>query len=193
MANIAPFFITGANCKLKVNGVTLAFATNLSYAVSIPHARLRMLGSYESNSLEPLSYDVTGSFTVVRYIDGLKNKLEELGLSTPNGVDNKGNGIGSWTTTANKSPLSKAFGSGSDGRADRSLNPASLQDGVAFDIEIYQKLPNDSFLGVSRVRNARIVQMSAQTSKRGNMIQTFQFVGQFLDEDSFIADPSSFF
>jgi len=131
MANVSPFFITGANCKLKVNGVTLAFATNLSYAVSIPHARLRMLGSYESKSLEPLSYDVTGSFTVIRYIDGLKSKLESLGIGSPNGVDNKGNGIGSWTTIGNKSPLNQAFGSGSDGRADRSMNPASLQDGVS--------------------------------------------------------------
>lgn len=192
MANVAPFFITGANCKLKVNGVTLAFATNLAYSVSIPHARPKMLGSYEANSFDPLSYDVNGSFTIIRYVDGLKGKLESLGIATPNGVDNKGNGIGSWTTQGSKSEFNKAFGGGADGRADRSLNPASLQDGVAFDIEIYQKLPDNSFLGISRLRNVRITQMSSQLAKRGNMTQTFQFIAQFLDEDSFIADPSSF-
>jgi hypothetical protein len=192
MANVTPFFITGANCKLKVNGVTLAFATNLNYSVSVPHARAKMLGSYEANSFDPLSYDINGSFTIIRYIDGLKEKLESLGVNAPSGVDNKGNGIGSWTTQNSKNPLDKAFGYGADGRADRSLNPASLQDGVTFDIEVYQKLPDDGFLGVSRLRNVRITQMSSQLSKRGNMMQTFQFIAQFLDEDSFIAESSSF-
>lgn len=193
MASVAPFFITGANCKLKVNGVTLAFATNVNYSVSVPHARAKMLGSYEANSFDPLSYDINGSFTVIRYVDGLKEKLESLGIAAPNGADSKGNGIGSWTTQSAKSAVSKAFGYGADGRADRSLNPASLQDGVTFDIEIYQKLPDNSFLGVSRLRNVRITQMSSQLAKRGNMMQTFQFIAQFLDEDSFIADPSSAF
>ena len=192
MANVTPFFITGANCKLKVNGVTLAFATNLNYSVSVPHARAKMLGSYEANSFDPLSYDINGSFTIIRYIDGLKEKLESLGVTAPSGVDNKGNGIGSWTTVGQDNKFAQAFGNGSDGRADRSLTPSSLQDGVTFDIEVYQKLPNDDFLGVSRLRNVRITQMSSQLSKRGNMMQTFQFIAQFLDEDSFIADSSSF-
>jgi len=192
MANVAPFFVTGANCKLKVNGVTLAFATNLAYSVSVPHARPKMLGSYEANSFDPLSYDVNGSFTVIRYVDGLKDKLEALGIAAPNGVDNRGNGIGSWTTIGQDNKFAQAFGNGSDGRADKSLNPASLQDAVTFDIEIYQKLPDGDFLGVSRLRNVRIIQMSSQLSKRGNMAQSFQFIAQFLDEDSFISDSSSF-
>ena len=193
MANVAPFFITGANCKLKVNGVTLAFATNLSYTVSIPHAKLRMLGSYEANSLEPLSYDVGGSFTVIRYVSDLKKTYDNKGLASPGGVSDLGNGIGSWTRIGEKSAAFKAFGNMTDGRADQSLNPASLQDGTTFDIEIYQTLADGESLGVARLRNARIVQAGSQIGKRGNMLQTFQFFAQYLDEDSFIADQSSFF
>lgn len=194
MTNVAPFFVTGANCKLKVNGVTLAFAMDLSYSVSIPHARVRNLGSFETNSFEPLSYDVNGSFTIVRYVDNLKSKLENLGLAAPNDVSNLGNGIGSWTTLRDNSArgiLIGGLGNGVDGRADRSLNPASLQDGVTFDIEVYQRMPNGDSLGIARMRNVRIVSMSSSISKRSNMMQTFQFVAQFLDEDSFLADASS--
>lgn len=194
MANVAPFFVTGANCKLKVNGVTLAYATDLSYSVSVPHARARSLGSYETNSFEPLGYDVAGSFTVVRYVDDLKSRLQKLGLSVPSNVSNLGNGVGGWTTLRDNSAggiLLSGLGNGTDGRADRSLDPASFQDGVTFDIEIYQKMPNGDSLGIARMRNARITAMNSSISKRSNMIQSFQFIAQFLDEDSFLADASS--
>lgn len=191
MANLTPFFVTGANCKIKVNGVTLAFATNLTYNVSIPHARPKTLGSYESNSLEPLSYNVDGSFSIVRYIDDLKSRVENAGGTAPNGVDRLGNGIGGWTTLNNSPTFQKTFGNGSDGVAHKSLNPASLQDGVTFDIEVYQKTPDGTYLGVSRVRNARIVAVQSSIQKRSTMMQSFQFIGQFLDEDSFIADGSA--
>lgn len=192
MANVAPFFVTGANCKIKVNGLTLAFATELSYSVSVPHAKARVLGAYEVDSLEPLSYDVTGSFTVIRYISDLKSKLEQAGIGSPAGVSDLGNGVGSWTSINSNSSDAAKLGNGLDGRADRSLKPSALQGGVTFDIEVYQKLPNGDVLGVSRVRNARIVQVGAQISKRGLMTQNFQFMAQFLDEDSFMADSSSF-
>jgi hypothetical protein len=192
MANVSPFFVTGANCKIKVNGLTLAFATDLSYSVSIPHTKARVLGSYEVDSLEPLSYDVGGSFTVIRYISDLKSKLASQGIAAPSSVSDLGNGIGSWTKINTDSHIARRLGDGSDGRADRSLIPASLKDAVTFDIEIYQKLPNGETLGISRIRNARITQMGTQITKRGLMVQNFQFSAQFLDEDSFMADSSSF-
>lgn len=191
MANVAPFFVTGANCKLKVNGVTLAFATELSYSIQVPHARPRTLGSYEVDSLEPLSYDISGSFSIIRYIDSMKGNYEKSGITPPPGTDNYGNGIGGWTRLNNATQVQKELGNGADGVANKSFIPASLQDGVAFDIEVYQKTQDGTYLGISRIRNARIVGSTAQISKRSNMIQSFQFVAQFLDEDSFIADPSS--
>ena len=189
MANLAPFFVTGASCKIKVNGVTLAYATNFSYSVSIPHARPKNLGSYESNSLEPLSYDVSGSFDVVRYVDGLKQKMEKLGYSVPDGVSNLGNGLGGWSPFAGRNVSIKNI-SASDGRANESLDPSRLSDAITFDIEIYQKLPDGSVTGIARVRSARITGMGSSITKRGTMVQSFQFAALYLDEDSFIADSS---
>ncbi len=191
MPGMAPFFITGSNCKIKVNGVTLAYATNFSYSVSIPHARPKNLGSYESNSLEPLSYDVNGSFDVIRYVDGLKSKMEKLGYSVPNGVSDLGNGLGGWSPLVGKGMGSALFSNGNDGKAHESLNPSRLQDAITFDIEIYQKLPDGKVTGVARVRSARIVAMNASLQKRGVMVQSFQFIAQYLDEDSFVADAST--
>lgn len=188
MSGMAPFFITGSNCKIKINGVTLAYATNFSYSVSIPHARPKNLGSYESNSLEPLSYDVNGSFDIIRYVDGLKSKMEKMGYSVPSGVSNLGNGIGSWSTMTGKKAGNML--SSNDGMANDSLNPSKLHDAITFDIEVYQKLPDGKTTGVVRVRNSRITAMNAGIQKRGVMVQSFQFIAQYLDEDSFVADSS---
>jgi hypothetical protein len=184
MSGVTPFFITGANCKLKVNGVTIAFATNFNCSVRVPHARIRNIGGYEAGSLEPLSYDVDGSFDVIRYVDGIKSKFEKMGYSVPNDTTDLGNGIGGWDLKQISSV---------DGRAHESLNPSRLQDAITFDIEIYQKLDAGASrtTGITRARNARIVAVNTSINKRGVAVQSFQFMAQYLDEDSFIADPST--
>lgn len=147
MAGRAPFFITGANCKIKVNGVTLAYATELSYSIAIPHARPKVLGVYEAASLEPLAYDVSGSFTIIKYVQGAVQRLRSHGMSAPNGAQDDGNGVGSWTPnrgTDFKNILANSLGKPADGRANQSLNPNLLQDAMMFDIEIYQKVINEN-------------------------------------------------
>lgn len=217
MAGKAPFFITGANCKVKVNGITLAYATELSYQISIPHAKPKVLGVYEASSFDPLSYDVSGSFTVIKYVEGSVKRIVANHGTPPNGASNDGNGVGSWTPNRGqdiKNRIANALGKTSDGRAQYSLNPYYLQDAMFFDIEVYQNVqrvqkkatsfvsfaaniadsisdnvPND-ISGIARLRNCRIINASAVIQKRGVMQQTFQFIAQYADEDSFIADPS---
>lgn len=70
-----PFFLTGANAKIIVNNVTLAFATDISYKIDIRHATPRVLGMYEAQEVQPLSYAVSGSFTIIRYAKGLKTLI----------------------------------------------------------------------------------------------------------------------
>lgn len=220
MSGKAPFFITGANCKIKVNGVTLAYATELSYQISVPHAKPKVLGVYEASSFEPLSYDVAGSFTIIKYIQGNVARAVRLGSSPPSGASDDGNGVGSWTPNRGqnaKNKIANILGKPADGRANQSLNPYNLQDAMMFDIEVYQKIPgqpgkNVAILGVSgdkapttgllddnsghdhsgivRLRNCRITLAAAQIQRRGVMQQTFQFIAQYADEDSFIADQS---
>ena len=222
MSGKAPFFITGGNAKIRVNGVTLAFVTDFRYTIKINHSDVRILGVYEHDTAEPLSYDVNGGFTVVRYVEGRKRAFERDGLTPPNGVSDFGNGIGSWTlngpiddTRAAASRalgnLSRGFNIGAaetnitnslkrtvrnvqynlmeDGRANESLNPGLLQYASWFDIEFYQKIPGGQ-TGVSKIRNCRIVQADTQVNKRGVMVQSFQFIANAVDEDSFVSTQS---
>jgi hypothetical protein len=193
MANLPPFFVTGSNCKIKVNGVTLAYARDLSYSVSIPHKEIKTLGAYEVHSLEPTSYSVRGSFTVIRYSEGTRKKLLE---NAPSDSSNKGNGIGYWKPETLEERSSRG-GIGIDlvnGRANDSLDPSELHNAITFDIEVWQTQKDFSAneivsSGLTKIRNCRIVDVQSSIPK-GLMTQTFQFVAQYLDEDSFIANSS---
>ena len=72
MAGVTPFFITGANAKIKVNGKTLAFCIDLQYSIQVLHQTPKVLGMYEGTSVEPLGYSVEGGFTIVRYAKDIK-------------------------------------------------------------------------------------------------------------------------
>ncbi len=207
MANIKPFFVTGSNCKIKVNGVTLALATDLSYSVTINHQSMKVLGLYEADTQEPLAYSISGLFTLIRYIEGMKN----INGACPTGVHNNGNGIGSFT---NNDVIGNTVGNFSnEGNAHESLDPSKLSQSTSFDIEIYQKVPgakeefnvadflqgrqagfnrgsNANSLGISRLRDCKITGVVTNIGKRGLMTQTFSFVANYLDEDSFLSSAS---
>jgi hypothetical protein len=172
--------------------LTLAFATDFRYSIKVTHHNVAILGVYEGDEHEALAYDVTGSFTLVKYVEGLKSKMEQKGLKAPNGVSNLGNGVGSWTRNqpTNIGGILKNSGNfTNDGRANEALDPGRLQFGTWFDIEFYQLVPGGQ-TGIARIRNCRIVQADAQVSKRGILTQSFQFVANTVDEDSFLATPS---
>lgn len=141
MSGVRPFFITGANAKIKLNGNTLAFCTDLSYSVEILHQTPKVLGMYEGSSVEPLGYTVTGSFTVIRYAKDIKAAVKGR---PPKGVaeNDAGNGVGNWGNAWGGlgSSLLEAAGVGNGGRADEAMNPAKFAAGTTFDIQIYQKI-----------------------------------------------------
>lgn len=180
MSGVRPFFLTGANAKVKVNGRTLAYCTNLSYSVKIKHETPTVLGMYEPSSVEPVGYLVTGSFSVVRYIADAQNAV---GGKKPNSTNNKGNGIGGWGT--NNVSISNL----ADGRAYDNLNPKALDKATTFDIEVFQKTESGS-LGVAKIRGVRITGADFSLAKKNAATQTFQFTALYADEDSFLADFS---
>lgn len=136
----APFFITGANAKIRLNGKTLAFCTDVSYTIEVIHQTPKILGMYEGSSVEPLGYSVTGSFTVVRYA---KDAAAAIG-SQPNGIaqNDAGNGTGNWGGVwgGTVGDFLSRNGVGNDGRANEALDPSKFAAGTTFDIEIYQKV-----------------------------------------------------
>lgn len=183
-----PFFLTGANAKIKVNGQTLAYCTNVSYSVQVNHATPRVLGMYEPTSVEPLSYIVTGTFSVVRYVADVKGKTG----TSPVGVNNGGNGIGNMGPDGLGNRLAEGLdlNGNADGRTYDNLNPAKLDKATGFNIELYQKLQGGELQSVARIRDARITQADFSLAKNAPAMQTFQFTALYADEDSFLADFS---
>jgi hypothetical protein len=187
MAGMRPFFLTGANAKIRVNNVTLAYVTNLSYSVQVNHATPRVLGMYEPTSIEPLSYLVTGSFSVVRYIADVK---DDVGGVSPYGADNNGNGVGNYGPDGLGKRLKAGFNlSAPDGRAYDALNPSKLDKATGFEIMVFQKIDGDT-KAVCKIREARITRADFNLGVRSAATQTFNFTAVYADEDSFIADFS---
>lgn len=191
MAGIRPTVITGANAKVRVNDKTLAFCTDLSYSVQILTQTPKILGMYEGSSVEPLGYSVSGSFSVIRYAKDVNSSVQ--GGKTPNGMtpNDAGNGVGNWGAAwgGTAGDFLARNGVGNDGRANEALDPSKFQNGVTFDIQVYQKTPTGD-IGVANIRNVRITQADFNLTKRGAAVQRFNFVALYVDEDSFVADFS---
>jgi hypothetical protein len=178
MSGQRPFFLTGANAKIKVNNKTLAYATNMSYSISVNHASPVVLGMYEPTSIEPLSYVVSGQFTVIRYVADIKNEgVKNIADSST------GNGIGNWKSFG--SPTKDPGKYITDSRTNESLNPGKLDQAIGFDIQIYQ-----GSTSVAKIRNARITKADFNISIDNLAHQTFSFSAIYADEDSFLADFS---
>lgn len=191
MAGQKPFFLTGANAKIIVNGVTIALATNISYSIAVNHNSPRVLGKYEVEEHSPLSYDVMGNFAVIRYVKGLAGRL---GDSKPNDVNDKGNGIGSWQRGNGNTLgalLSLPFTEGAaNGHANENLVPERLYQSQMFDIEIRQQI-DGSECTVALLRNCRITAANFTiANKRAAAVQAFSFKAQAVDEDTFVAMKS---
>lgn len=189
MSGLRPFFLTGANAKIRLNGKTLAFCTDLSYSIQVLHQTPKVLGMYEGSSVEPLGYTVSGTFTVIRYVKGTK---KSSGTDLPSGAakNDAGNGVGNWGAAWDKA----AVAIGNDGRPNENLDPSRLEDGATFDIEVFQKVGKKDGqkedLGVAKIRNCRITQSDFSLSKKGAAVQRFSFTALYVDEDSFKADFS---
>ncbi len=175
-----PLFFTGANAKIKVNGRTLAYCTNLTYSIQVKHATPTLLGMYEPSSVEPTGYLVTGQFSVVRYV---ADAVNEIGGTRPHGVVNSGNGIGNWGVN------NVSFSNLADGRAYENLNPKRLQYATGFAIEVIQKNAGNN-VTAAKIRDARITKADFSLSKKAVATQTFNFTALYADEDSFLADFS---
>lgn len=191
MAGQKTFFLTGANAKIRVNHRTLAFCTNISYSVIVNHAAPILLGMYEGSSVEPLSYVVTGSFSVIRYTAGIPADSGILnGIETPD----SGNGIGAWGPTGIKDRLKaglKIDSSKADGRAYDSLDPSRLEKSTTFDIEIHQKYNGGADAHtIAKIRGCRITGTNFNLSNKSPASQSFNFRALYVDEDSFLADFS---
>ena len=140
MAGRTPFFLTGGNARILLNNKTVAYATDVTYKVSVKHATPRVLGRFEVEVIQPLTYDVMGTLSIIRYGRGLQGFV---GDGAPNNVNNKGNGIGSYSLASAAGAIGSALGLPStdgqwDGKADEAFNPSRFFQSMMFNIEIRQ-------------------------------------------------------
>lgn len=179
-----PFFLTGANAKIKVNGFTVAFATDISYRVEVKHADPRILGMYEGHSIEPLAYHVSGSFTVIRYV---AEAVQRIAGKNPFGVNNNGNGVGAMDSKSN-SDISLGVSSEVDMR--NAFNPRQLERASGFEIEIFQK-DERGVNPSAKIKGARLnLADFAISGKKNPAVQKYNFQALYVDEDSFLTDFS---
>jgi hypothetical protein len=212
MSGKVPFFLTGGNARIYVNGKLIAFATDVNYRVSVKHASPRLLGKFEVEEHQPLAYDVSGSMTLIRYARGIK---DFWGSAAPDKVSQDGDGIGSMGQSGGTLGIKKALGlpNGAgrfDGNADENMNPGRMYQAKSFDIEIRQVLPRNSPRDRSTnnelapdlvnvhanetqivlLRGCRISDMGFTLSRKGAATQQFAFLAQYADDDTMIAATS---
>lgn len=218
MAGLKPTFITGATAKIRLNGKTIAFCQDFTCSVQIITQTPKVLGKYEGDSVEPLGYLVSGTFSIIRYAKGIR---QANGNAVPFGLaeNDAGNGVGNWGTAWGGKPgdMLARNGIGNDGRANEALDPSKFSTGTTFDIQIYQKVdsnvPRDQastvrditsvlsggelpslqenrYLGVLNIRNARITQADFGLFKRSAVSERFSFVALYVDGDGFVANAS---
>jgi hypothetical protein len=151
VAGKTPFFLTGGNARILLNNRTVAYATNVTYKVSVKHATPRVLGRFEVEVIQPLTYDVTGTLSIIRYGRGLESYFTS---HAPESVNNKGNAVGSYGLSSFGGALGNALGLPTtdgqfDGSPDDSFNPSRFFQSKMFNIEIRQKIPSPGELGKS--------------------------------------------
>ena len=191
MSGKLPFFLTGANAKILLNGKAVAFATDVTYRVTVQHASPRLLGKYEVEEHQPLAYDVSGSMAMIRYARGIDGVLGKNNIAN---TDTLGNGLGSYGEQGGVLGIKKALGlpNGAgqfDGNADENLNPGRMFQSKSFDIEIRQLLPGNETT-VVLLRGCRITEMGFSLNKKGVATQQLSFMAQYADDDTMIAQTS---
>lgn len=178
--------ITGSNAKIKINGITLAYATDIQYSMSVQTIPVETMGRYEVLANEPIATIVAGSFAVVRYTSSAKGG----GIS---GAAANGNGVGEWGDRAGGEG---ALVQNVNGGMSTHMNPGDLLTATTVDIELYRKSINDPSVKdggtelFKRIKYCRLTQMAGSVNKRGILMEQFSFVAELIDDDSFTARPS---
>ena len=171
MAGMKPGFITGANAKVKIGGITLAYAQDVSYNVTTTTIPIETMGRYEVVSNEPVAFFVDGTLSVIRY-----TKIAAEGSMA--GAASAGNGIGNWN-----------FKVPNGSNAASHVNPGDLLASQTFDLEIYQKFDNNGQVGESEVvvklHDCRFTRKGGAINKRGVLVEQFAFNAIYKDDDSF--------
>jgi hypothetical protein len=197
MAGSIPLFVTGANAVIKIGKTTLAYCNNLSYSLQIKHVKPHVLGMYEPTSVEPMSYEIGGQFSLVKIVAGLRAFYED---HSPNsvvsesewiGVPNQGTGVGSINDIPDISTKNLIHGTNQE--LEQHFDPRLLNTGAFFTIDIYQKIgtgDKPNLVPFAQIRGCRITGLQSSLQKGSPIHEVISFDALYLDTDTFLANTS---
>lgn len=161
MAQMKAGFITGANAKIVVGGITLAYCTDVSYNVTVQTIPIEAMGKYEVHSNEPVGYSVDGSLAVIRYTKRAATSLVDDAAAEGNRPEK----------------IDPGAGQGSDWNTH--INPKSLLTSSTFDLHIIEKADESggaNDVEVVYLEDCRLTRRGASLNKRGVMVDQYNFV-----------------
>lgn len=185
MAGQTPSFITGANAKIKIGTLTMAYAQDVSYSIEVSTIPVETIGRYEVVTNEPIAYFVSGTLSVIRYT---KSAASLAGSGTVPGVKNTGNSVNNWNDST-------------AGNIGHHFDPANLISSKTFDLEIFSKVPTDtggavaanattgvaaiaaSTESIIKIRDCRMTRKQGSVTKRGLITDQFAFSAVLVNND----------
>lgn len=172
MAGQVPSFITGANAKIKLGSMTMAYAQDVSYSVDVATIPVETIGRYEVVTNEPISYYVSGTLSVIRYT---KSGAGLAGLPGTN--QNVGNSVNNWVDSTT-----------GDSVVGHQFDPSKIVSSKTFDLEIFSKLPGDvggtnASESIVKIRDCRLTRKGGSVTKRGLIVDQFAFSAVLIDHD----------
>ncbi len=169
MAGKRPAFITGATAKIKVGGITIAYAQDVSYNVTVTTIPIETMSRYEVVSNEPVAYFTDGSLSVIRYTKFAK-------AQNMAGAAQTGNAAFNWKLqTPNGANAGEHF------------NPAQLLSSRTWDLEIFQKTDDgtgETDIQVVKITDCRMTRKGGNINKRGILVEAFSFNGILQSDDN---------
>lgn len=159
MAQKKAGFVTGANAKILIDNITIAYATNVGYDITVQTIPIEGIGRYEVWSNEPVGYTCSGSLTVIRYTGRAKDS-----------------GISKTATSGNA--IDRMSQADTDRDLAEHLDPASLLLSETFDLKIFEKAADpDDETRVIEIKDCRLTRRSGNLDKRGVVMDNYAFVG----------------
>lgn len=187
MAGLKPGMITGATAKIEVGGSTLAYASDVSYTLTIDHIPVEVMNKYESISHEPIGMRLSGSFSIVRYslkgvapgVPILNANKEDTGEKTKEFAPGQSNSPRFWKNSATDTEAGTM----------NAFSPKDILTSKTFDITIFQRYvmgdgktqDTKPFL---KFLDCKITARSTSLDKRSVMSERFDFVGILMQDDN---------
>ena len=135
MSGMIPSFLSGAKLVIQINGLTIAYGSNLSFSDRMATAPVAGIGSYNADAIEPLQYSASGSFAITVYSSSAFTAISKDTTMLPSRSVSHSDktASGSTATTPYLRNGNSMLNSGS-------FSPVNLMISRTFDIDVYERV-----------------------------------------------------